>query len=327
VPIVEELIAPRLIGRNVLDRQGLVDGVANELKAAGQRGLLLQALSGVDIAVWDVVGKVLGQPVHRLLGGSPAKEVPVYATGLYYRKTDSLSELSRLRTDEALGLCELGVQGIKMKIGLLSAGDDLRQVETIKNAVGDGVDLMVDANQAYDRPTARRVARSLADLGVLWFEEPIANEDLDGLRELRLGSDVAIAGGETDSSAAAFQAIARANALDIVQPDICMAGGYTELSRIFHLAEAAHLGVCLHFWGSGVSLGASLQMAAVQSSATKVRSSRLESPQLEFDQTPNPLRESLTPNCLELADGKLAVSDAPGIGVDIDLKAIERFAG
>jgi D-galactarolactone cycloisomerase len=327
VAVIDQLVAPRLVGRDVFDRHGLIDDVAATYKVAGQRGLLLQALSGVDIAVWDLVGKAIGQPIYRLLGGTPTLDVPAYATGLYYSRAETPAALLSARLGELETYMAHGFTGVKMKIGGLSERDDLVQVERIREAAGTDVFLMVDANQAYDREAARRVARSLESLDVLWLEEPLPNEDLAGLREIRSATSVPLAGGELDSTRSAFRAILEARALDILQPDLCMVGGFSELVRIWHLAEAWHARCCPHVWGSAVALTAALHFVATLPSARTIAEPTpiVQTPALELDQTPNPLRDELCPGAPRPEGGKLRVPDAPGLGIEVDAAAVERF--
>lgn len=325
--VIEWLIAPLLIGRDVLDRQGLADDIGEALKVAGQRGLLLQALSGVDIAIWDLVGKALGQPIHCLLGGNAAAEVPAYATGLYYDQIERPSELLDSRLDEVERYLDAGFAGIKMKIGGLSERDDLHQVERIRDTIGDRGLLMVDANQAYDRITAKRVGRALDALDIFWFEEPLPNEDVVGLRELRQAVDVPIAGGELDSSRSAFLRILEARALDIIQPDICMVGGFSELQRICQLADVWHVRCLPHVWGSAVAFTAALHFVSVLPCGRSISTPApiIQLPALEYDQTPNPLREEISPNRPQLKDGWVPVPRGPGLGIDIDPAAIAAY--
>jgi D-galactarolactone cycloisomerase len=284
-------------------------------------------LSGVDVAIWDIVGKALGQPVFRLLGGSPTLEVPAYATGLYYSRTDTEQALLSARLRELGGYLEQGFRAVKMKIGGLPERDDLEQVERVRDAAGPDVLLMVDANQVYDREEAKRMARALEPLDVLWLEEPLPNEDLAGLRELRSATSVAIAGGELDSTRSAFRQILQAEALDIVQPDLCMVGGFSELVRIWHLAEAWHVRCCPHVWGSAVALTAALHFVATLPSSRTIAKPTpiLQTPALELDQTPNPLRDELCPGAPRAEQGTIRVPEAPGLGIEVAREAMERF--
>ena len=326
VGVIEDLIAPRLIGRDVFDRQGILDDMASVFKAAGQRGLFIQALSGIDMAIWDVIGRALGKPIYRLLGGVPMLEVPAYATGLYYHRTEPKNLLAR-RLKEVEGYLARGFKGIKMKIGGLAERADLDQVEKVRRAVGEEACLMVDANQAYDRQAARRVGHALDSLDVFWFEEPLPNEDLVGFRELRSAVRVPIAGGELDSTRFAFRDILAANALDIIQPDLTMVGGFSEAQRIWHLAEASHVLCYPHVWGSAIALTAALHFVATLPPARIVSGVNpiAQRPALEFDQTPNPLRDHLLTDVPVLQNGTVRVPDSPGLGIDVDASAIQKY--
>ncbi len=327
VPVVEQLIRPSLVGRDVFEREGLIDGVADAYKEAGQRGLLYQALSGVDIAVWDATGKLLGQPIYRLLGGTPRLAVPAYASGLYYYRADSLAEMLELRCREVDRYLEAGFRAVKMKVGGLDERDDLLQVSGIRERIGGEKELMVDANQGYDRVDARRVARGLEHLDVTWFEEPLRNEDLLGLHDLRMRTSVPIAGGELDATQEAFHTILRAEALDILQPDLATAGGLTEARRIRALADAHQIPCVPHVWGTSIALAATLQFLAVtRSYGTNAASvASINGAGLELDRTENPLREDLTDLDVTVRDGLVRVPEGPGLGITVDAAAVAKY--
>ena len=230
----------------------------NRMRDYGQKGVAIAAISGVDIALWDIKGKALGLPIHALLGGAFRDRVRAYATGLYFRRVDDQpAALAR----EAAAYAAQGFTAVKMKVGLGLAADR-RNIQAVREAIGPDITLMADANHAYDAKEAIRVGRVLEQAGAYWFEEPVSPEDVDGYVEVKAALDLAIAGGEAEFTRWGFRELLRRRAVDIVQPDTCSAGGLTECKRIMALASAFGVQYTPHVWGSAVGLTASLHLAA-----------------------------------------------------------------
>ncbi len=208
----------------------------------------IAAISGIDIALWDIIGKICGQAGSQADGGAFRTSVDAYATGLYFTDMDRLVDEA---VEEAEGYAKAGFKAIKMKIGLGSIKRDYERVRAVRQAIGPDVKLMVDANHCFSVPAAIRLGRQLEELDIEWFEEPISPEDIDGYVEVTRALDMAVAGGENEFTRWGFRdAIAR-KALDIVQPDVCAAGGITECKKIAALAQcawrrmrAARVGIC-----------------------------------------------------------------------------------
>ena len=196
--IVEQVIQPMVLGMDPLDRDPIWHRVYNLLRDHGQKGMPLQALSGVDIALWDIAGKVAGLPIHKLIGGAHRQSVPVYGYGMMLRREDAASLAARF-ADEAAAIKAMGFVAAKMKVGL-GPQHDVVLAEAVRRGVGDDFDFMVDANHCYTAADAFHVGRALDELGAFWFEEPVAPEDLDGYAALRAGLRVNIAGGEAEFS-------------------------------------------------------------------------------------------------------------------------------
>lgn len=277
-----------------------------------RRGVLLAALSAIDIALWDLKGKLLGQPVSVLLGGRRRDRVRVYATGMYFSHGP---DLARRLAEEACGYVEQGFAALKMKVGLTLAAD-VENVRAVRAAVGDDIPLMIDANHAYARSEAVALCRELEPLGIGWFEEPISPEDYEGYRELRLRTTIPIAGGECEYLCAGFRHLVEGPCVDIAQPDIAAAGGLTEVQRIVALANAAGVNVTPHCWGTGIAYSAALHLA----STLDWLPGRLMAgePLLEMDRTENALRDKLTQPRYTVEDGTVAVPTVPGLGIDVD---------
>jgi D-galactarolactone cycloisomerase len=324
---LEEVLRPLAVGLDPFDVNVLWQTAQATFDRAGWGGgLAVQALSGLEVALWDLMGKATGRPVCQLLGGRVRDRVQAYATGLYYYPT--APDPTAAREDEARGYVEQGYRAMKMKVGGLSPTDDVAEVERIRRAVGDGVALMADANGAYDGRTAIRVGRELERLGLAWFEEPVQRGDLDGYVEVKRALDVPIAGGEHLGSRDAFRELVARRAVDILQPDIANAGGLAEARRIAALAGAFHVRVFPHVWGTPLAVAAGLHFAATLPSTppTVTPTPFAQEPVFEFDSTPHPIRDAMMSAALRPKEGWLAVPDGQGLGVEVDPAVIRHFA-
>jgi D-galactarolactone cycloisomerase len=324
---LEEVLRPLAVGLDPFDVNVLWQTAQATFDRAGWGGgLAVQALSGLEVALWDLMGKATGRPVCQLLGGRVRDRVQAYATGLYYYPT--APDPTAAREDEARGYVEQGYRAMKMKVGGLSPTDDVAEVERIRRAVGDGVALMADANGAYDGRTAIRVGRELEQLGLAWFEEPVQRGDLDGYVEVKRALDVPIAGGEHLGSRDAFRELVARRAVDILQPDIANAGGLAEARRVAALAGAFHVRVFPHVWGTPLAVAAGLHFAATLPSTppTVTPTPFAQEPVFEFDSTPHPIRDAMMSAALRPKEGWLAVPDGQGLGVEVDPAVIRHFA-
>ena len=213
----------------------------NRIKDYGPKGMSIAAISGIDIALWDIIGKACNKPVHKLIGGAFRTEVDAYATGLYFTDMDRLVDEA---VEEASGYVRKGFKAIKMKIGLGSIKRDFERVKAVRDAIGPGVKLMVDANHCLTVPAAIRLGRKLEELDIEWFEEPISPEDIDGYVEVSRALDMAVAGGENEFTRWGFRDAIVRKAMDIVQPDVCAAGGITECKNIAALPPRMAWNAC-----------------------------------------------------------------------------------
>jgi D-galactarolactone cycloisomerase len=308
-----------LIGADPLATDLLWQTIYNGYRDFGRKGLALTALSGVDIALWDIKGKRFDMPVHRLLGGPLRSEVKAYATGTYrLPQGDPLDYIVR----EVEGYQAEGFHAAKLKIGF-EVDADAALIQAVRRAVGPKMGLMLDANHGYDTISAIRLARLVADCDIGWFEEPIIAEDLAGYAELRAKQPIPVAGGENEYTRFGFRDIFLARALDIVQPDTCQAGGLTECKRIADMAWAFGVRYVPHVWGTGVGLAAALQLLAVLPHNPPTHSP--VEPILEFDRSEHPFRQAVLRTPIEHRKGVVQVPTAAGLGIEIDRDAIERF--
>lgn len=316
-----EFFAPLILGGDGLRTGALWQQMHARGHDFARRGVLLAALSAIDVALWDLKGKILGVPVHMLLGGKRSDAVSVYATGMYFDDEPNLT--ARLAT-EAAGYVAQGFHAVKMKVGLGVEADAVN-VRAVRAAIGPAVKLMIDSNHAFSLREALDLVRRVEDCAITWFEEPLAPDDYEGYRELRRRSTIPIAAGECEYGVAGFHQLFGAQAVDIAQPDICACGGFTEGQRIAALARAHSVAVTPHCWGTGIGFAAGLHFL----STIDLLPGRLRLPEsfLEMDRTENALRDELTQPRYPVIAGRVTVPDAPGLGVEVDLLRLADFSG
>jgi len=317
---VESQFAPRIIGRDAFDVEVIWEDLYNRIKDYGPRGMVTSAMSGIDIALWDIIGKSCGKPIHKLIGGAQRSEVTAYATGLYFIDMERLVEEA---VEEARDYVEQGFVAVKMKIGLGDPKLDIRRVAAVREAVGDTTRLMVDANHCFTVPQAIRLGRELEQLNVEWFEEPISPEDIDGYVEVTRALDMAVAGGENEFTRWGFRDLVVRKAMDIVQPDVCAAGGISECRKIAALASAHGVECVPHAWGSAIGLAATLQFLAAL--PDQPPSFRPMPPLLEFEQCENPFRDHLSVEPIVQLRGQVKIPAGPGLGIEIDRTVLNRY--
>ena len=323
--VVEGILAPLLIGEDPTNRvalwQKMFHALYNANIAVGVGG---SAISAVDIALWDITGKALNLPVYQLLGGRVRDKVAVYATGLYYTEGEFPTRL----LDEACGYVEAGFKGMKTKVGGLPMDEDVKRVAALREVIGPDVKLMVDANQAYNATSAIRIGNRLADLDVLWFEEPVNAQDIEGYLQVKSALPMAIAGGENLRTRYEFAPFLSRRAYDIAQPDVINVGGITEMRNVAMTANSQGIQVNPHVWGSPVMIAASLHVACSVPPCPPSGNPEpyVQEPVMEFDRTPSEVREGITAEPFDQADGFISVPEGPGLGVEIDEDAVRRLS-
>jgi D-galactarolactone cycloisomerase len=216
-----------------------------------------------------------------------------------------------------------------MKVGLLGVEQDLERVAAVREAIGPHRTLLVDANHAYNAATALQMAKGLERFGVRWFEEPVVPEDRDGYRALRRSATVPIAGGECEYTRYGFRDLIAGGCVDIVQPDICVAGGFSEWLKILAIAESYGVPAIPHVWGSGVALAAALHaLAALAPSPHTANPVPLQNePVVEYDRNHNPLRDDLLKTPIRLENGRVPVPQGPGLGIEIREEVLAEYSG
>ena len=326
--IVERVIQPIILEENPLNRDVLWHKVYNLLRDHGQKGMPIQALSGVDIALWDILGKVTGLSISRLIGGRFREQVPVYGYGMMLRR-EKLTALMDRFEDEAAAIKSAGFVATKMKVGL-GAKQDVQLAESVRRGVGGDFPFMVDANHCYTVDQALYVGRALEELDAYWFEEPVAPEDLDGYRELRSQLKINIAGGEAEFTRWGWRNLLEKHCLDIAQPEVCALGGISEYLRVLALAQAHFTQVINHVWGSAVAIATNLQLLAVIPPLPG--GIHPQEPMLEFDTTDNKFRDDLLTEPLNIQrqvaknGGYVPIPDVPGHGAEPNREFLEHFA-
>jgi D-galactarolactone cycloisomerase len=313
-------LAPFLIGQDPLRTEWIWQELYARFRDHGQKGSIIQAISGIDIALWDLKGKFFGQPIHRLMGGPLRTEVKAYATGLYRREH---GQPEQYLAEEAASYVEDGFSAVKLKVGF-GVAEDTRVTRAVRTAIGPDIGLMIDANHAYDVVAAVQLGRRVEEFDIGWFEEPVPPEDVAGHRDLRAKINIPIASGECEFTRYGFRELITTRAVDYLQPDTCSAGGLSECKKIADMAAAYGIRYAPHVWGSGIATAAALQLLAVLPSFTPPSLYRLE-PMLEFDCTAHPVREALLSTPIRPQNGIVAIPTGPGLGIEVDQKAIERF--
>ena len=256
--IVEKVIQPLIIGEDPINKEYIWHKVYNLLRDSGQKGMPIQALSGIDIALWDILAKKAKLPLYQLLGGKTNNKIPVYGYGMMLQKK-SVEELCELFKKEANQIKEKNFKAMKMKVGL-GPKDDLKLVSAVREAIGDNFKLMVDANHAYNKNDALYVGRGLDEMDIYWFEEPVAPEDYDSYKELKEKLKTNIAGGEAEFTKYGWNQLIKNNCIDIAQPEVCGLGGITEYLKISALAQANFIPIVNHVWGSALSVAVNLHL-------------------------------------------------------------------
>ena len=317
---IEQCYKPYIVGQSIFDVEVIWEKLYNHVRPIGQQGACINALSGTDIAIWDAMGKVLGQPVYNLLGGRYRDRIPAYATGFYRLRNEQYPEAA---IKEALMHKSNGFRAMKLKVGF-GVEADLRYIHSVRDAVGFDVKLMADCNCAYSQANARRLLYGLEDVKLEFLEEPLPPEDIEGYAALRNLTATQLAAGENLFGKQNFKHWLERGALDIYQPDLCSSGGFTECKKIAVLTQSYNTALIPHVWGSGVGLAASLQFISTLV-PTPLCDEPIE-PMLEYDRSSHPFRLDLIGGKgIIFKDGCVNVPDEPGIGVTVDRKILEKY--
>jgi D-galactarolactone cycloisomerase len=313
-----KLLTPGFVGRSLYDFDIVAAEVRNRLYHFGSQGHFIAALGGINIAVFDAMGKTLGVPAHDLMGGRRSESLACYATTGYFTddpKGDVEAQLASLNHSD--------FAGYKIKIGA-GIQSDIERVRAARKAVGDKPLLMVDYNGNYTVDVALESLRRLEPFNIHWAEEPLPPFDVAGYAELRARSPVRISAGEAHSGIHEFRRLIEARGLDIVQPPLTGGGGFSEMKAVAQLAAINNLTVSMPCWGSAVALNAALHFAA--SLPAWPHTSNPPYPMLvEYDVGDNPLRDLLVQDAVKPRNGELPVPKGPGLGLTLNPDIVAKY--
>ena len=278
--------------------------------AMSRRGASISAISGIDIALWDILGKSLNAPVWQLLGGRKSECMPAYASGGWANAQQIGAQLEGY-------VGQGGFKAVKMRVGVFDGSPtaSAERVVAARAALGPGIDLMADAHGTYTVSEAKQFCHLVRDCNLAWFEEPVTADDKRGLAEVRASTHIPIATGESESTRFDFRDLIELRAADILQPDLGICGGITEAMRISALASAANLRLAPHLWAGAPAFAAGLHVAAASPAAHI----------LEYSLGANPMIHELIEERYTVEGGMLAIPDRPGLGITIRDDFVQRY--
>lgn len=321
--IVEYELAPEILGEDPQFSERIFEKLYNGSRSAPalhtgwqqpdpsrRRGIIMEAIAGIDIAVWDVKAKALGVPVYQALGAARDR-VRAYGSGGWAPGDEAEAEMA--------GYAAKGFSAVKMRVvgrDGFSIENTVRRVKAARRGIGAGVELMIDAHGCLDSSTAIRVAEAVEEYDVAWFEEPVSPDDHAGQAAVRAATSIPIASGEREFTRHDFMSLMQHEALDIAQPDVARAGGFTEIRRISALTSTAQIRLAPHAWGSGLLFAASIHVAMAAPNCHILEVSQGHMPMIwDLFEEPYDIRE----------DGYVYAPTAPGLGFTLRADALERF--
>ncbi|GGC42508.1 enolase [Siccirubricoccus deserti] len=315
-------MAPLLLGEDPRDvsrlwdtlynmpRQGFAIGRGHVFPNLGRRGLSICAIAGIDLALWDILGKSLNAPAWRLLGGRRAERMPAYASGGWAGE-EKIGE-------QLLGYVKQGgFRAVKMRVGSMDGpvARSAARVRAARAALGPEIGLAADAHGTWTVSEAKAFCRMVEDCDLLWFEEPVTADDKQGQAEVRRSSAVPISSGESEFTRHDFRELAELRAADVLQPDLAIAGGITEGVRIGAIAGAFNLRLAPHLWSGAPAFAAGLHLAASQSAGFI----------LEYSLGHNPMLHDLIEERFPVQDGFVEIPDRPGLGITVREDFLARY--
>jgi L-alanine-DL-glutamate epimerase-like enolase superfamily enzyme len=328
--VIEQELKPLLIGQDPLMIEWLWQLMFSRSRQHGRRGIVMHAISGIDIALWDIAGKAAGLPLYKLFGAY-SDRVEVYASGGFYQRGKDIDALSR----EAESYVARGFRAMKMKIGrydftgtnfrrmlnqpelcVVTPDEDIARVAAVRKALGPDRRLMADSNCVWSPATAIKMGRALEPYNLFWLEEPVATDDIDGSAAVADALSTSIAGYETEIGLFGYRELITRRAIDIAQPDLVWSGGFTECRRIAAFAHAHNMMLSPHCFSSALLFIAALHFAASIPNALMI----------EWDQTEHALRTELLNEPFDYdGAGMMRVPTGPGLGVTLNRDALERY--
>jgi D-galactarolactone cycloisomerase len=313
-----KLIAPHFVGRRVFDFSIVATELRNRLYHFGAQGHFISALGGLNIAVYDAIGKTHGVPVHDLLGGCNAESIACYATTGYFSdnpKTGIETQLAKIDLSAFVG--------VKIKIGA-GIASDIERVRAAREAIGNNKLLMIDYNGNYTVDVVLESLRHLEKYDVLFCEEPLPPSDIQGYAELRRRSPIRVAAGEAHFGVGDFKRLIEARALDVVEPSLTGGGGFDEMKSVALYAMHNNLRLAVACWGGAVALNTALHFAA--SLPAWPHTANAPYPlMVEYDCGENPLRDRIVAEPIRPAAGKIAVPKGFGLGLELNSEAVAQY--
>ena len=321
VSCIENEIKPALIGQDARDINKIWEIIYNgsrdhyalsrarKFPILGRRGLTISALSGVDTALWDLKGKLLGVPIVELLGGKCRESMHAYASG-GWASADKIGE-------QLLSYTAKGFTGVKMRVGVMdeTVAESIKRVKAAREALGPNIALMADAHGTFSVPEAKKFCKRVEDADLYWFEEPIGPDNKKGTAEVRASTAIPIAAGESEYTIFDVRDMLDLRALDVVQPDSAIIGGITEAMRVSHLAQAYDLELAPHCWGSAFSFMAGVNVAFASPNARLI----------EFSLGGNPMMYDLVNEKIEAKNGNIEAPNKPGLGLSPNWDFVQEF--
>ncbi|MGM0400640.1 MAG: mandelate racemase/muconate lactonizing enzyme family protein [Chloroflexota bacterium] len=301
---VEGPLREAILGEDAFDTERCWQKMYGSWRKPVAKGDVITSIGAVDIAIWDAVGKALDKPVYKVLGGFTDR-IRVYAAGGYYQEGKDIDEL----VGEMMGYVEAGHRAVKMKIGGAPLEEDVARVRAVVEAVGPGVEVMIDANNAWSAYEAIRFGRAVEDLGIYWFEEPVHPDDIPGHIEVKRALDIPVAAGENEYTRFGCRDLIANRAVDILQADSVTTGGITEWRKIAAMAGAYHIPMAPH--GNphmSVHLMGSIPNGLIMETYPSVSGHMAELVAIP-----------------EVEEGYIIIPDRPGLGLVLNEDAVKKY--
>lgn len=308
--IIETNFCARMIGQNPFNIEKIRSNLLENEVYFERAGSTICAASAIEMACWDIKGKALGLPVYDLLGGKVHETLDVYASDIYWEQ-----EPSKM-ADNAMRIVDLGYNTIKVHIGADTPRNDAKRLQSIRNAVGYDIEMMVDLNAGYNYLDATTAIAQWKNFNIKWLEEPLDPEHSPALSDLRRKSDIPIAAGENIYRLYGFHESFRQHMIDVAMPDIGRVGGLLETKSICTLADAFGIPVSPHCFSSGILLAATIHLMASCKNCIL----------LEMDTSNNAVYDELIDYDLDISDSSITVPDCVGLGVTVNKEILEKYA-
>ena len=306
---VRDLLRGSVVGQDSHQVEQIWDAMFRDSLLHGRRGVVMRAMSAIDIALWDANSKAAGVPLYKYLGGYREETVPAYASGGYYADGKTPADLAR----EVQGYVEMGFPAVKIKVGRLSPQEDAQRIQAARKAIGPNVQLFLDANNTWnDAPSAIRAIRMWERYDPGWIEEPVLPDEIETSAAIAAAVDTPVATGEIENGRWGFKELLDRKGASILQPDAGVCGGITEWRRIANLAAGYGVPVTPHWFAD-----LHIHLVASTPNATWVE---------YFTDTKVLNVMELFSTQLEIRNGELVLPDRPGLGIELDEKAVERYS-